>query len=167
MTNAAATGRLAVYPGSFDPVTNGHLDVIQRATQVFDELVVGVAVDTPKRMTFSIDDRVMFLRESCAGIEGVRIESFKGLLVDWACAKGAVAIVRGLRALSDFEYEFQMALANRKLRQDVETVFLMTREDSACISSSMVKQIAELGGQVTDLVPPCVEAALLAHYGRT
>jgi pantetheine-phosphate adenylyltransferase len=165
MSTALSTPRLAVYPGSFDPVTNGHMDVIQRATKIFDQLIVGVAVDTQKSTTFTLEERVGFLRDTCAGLPRVTVESFKGLLVNWAVAKGSVAIVRGLRALSDFEYEFQMALANRKLRQDVETVFLMTREDSACISSSLVKQIAALGGVVTELVPACVDAALRARHG--
>ena len=156
------TKKLAVYPGSFDPVTNGHVDVIKRATLIFDELVIGVAIDTPKHSTmFSAEERVEMLTKICEPFENVTVECFDKLLVNWAQRKGATAIVRGLRALSDFDYEFQMALANRKLQPEVETVFLMTREDCACISSSMIKEISRLGGSVKALVPEIVNLALL------
>ena len=134
--------RIAVYPGSFDPVTNGHIDVIERATNLFDEVIVGVAVDTPKNLVFNDEERIYMMQEVCSPFKNVRVEIFKGIMVDWAHQLGACAIIRGLRALADFEYEFQMALTNRKLRYDMETVFLMTKEDSACISSSTVKEIA-------------------------
>ncbi|MCX7848007.1 MAG: pantetheine-phosphate adenylyltransferase [bacterium] len=150
----------AVYPGSFDPVTNGHVDVIERATRIFDELIVGVAVSTPKETLFSIEERVALLKEVCAPFPNASVEVFDKLLVDWAIRRGALTIVRGLRALSDFDYEFQMALANRKLEPRIETVFLMASEECACISSTMIKQIAALGGEVTRLVPPCVAHAL-------
>jgi len=142
--------KLAIYPGSFDPVTNGHLDVIGRAAKIFDELIVGVAKQSPKNTTFTIDERVELLRDSCTDFKNVKIESFDNLLVDWTAQKNAEVIVRGLRALSDFEYEFQMALTNRKLNKRIETVFLMTREDCSCISSSMIKEIAKLGGNVNN-----------------
>ena len=154
----------AVCPGSFDPVTNGHIDVIERASRMFAELIIGVAIDTPKKTTFSIDERVGFMQEVCAPYANVRVEVFDKLVVEWASRVGAVAIVRGLRALSDFEFEFQMALANRKLCPDVETVFLMTREDCSCISSSMAKEIVKLGGPVDQFVPACVVAALKEKF---
>jgi len=152
--------KLAIYPGSFDPVTNGHLDVIGRAAKIFDELIVGVAKQSPKNTTFTVDERVKLLRDSCTDFKNVKIESFDNLLVDWTVQKNAEVIVRGLRALSDFEYEFQMALTNRKLNKKIETVFLMTREDCSCISSSMIKEIAKLGGNVNNFVPENVAAAL-------
>jgi len=156
--------KLAIYPGSFDPVTNGHLDVIGRAAKIFDTLIVGVAKQSPKNTTFTIDERVDLLLESCAEFQNVKIESFDNLLVDWAAQKNANVIVRGLRALSDFEYEFQMALTNRKLDKKIETVFLMTREDCSCISSSMIKEIAKLGGNVNNFVPENVAAALKKKF---
>ena len=156
--------KIAVYPGSFDPVTNGHLDVIGRASKIFDKLIVSVATQTPKSTTFSADERVDLLKQSCAKFDNVKIESFNNLLVDWAVEKNAGVIVRGLRALSDFDYEFQMALTNRKLNTDIETVFLMTREDCSCISSSMIKEIAKLGGRINKFVPANVEAALIKKF---
>ncbi len=156
--------KLAIYPGSFDPVTNGHLDVIGRAAKIFDTLIVSVAKQTPKSTTFSVAERVELLRDSCANYPNVKIESFDNLLVDWAVEKNAGVIVRGLRALSDFDYEFQMALTNRKLNTDIETVFLMTREDCSCISSSMIKEIAKLGGRINKFVPANVEKALIEKY---
>ena len=158
--------RRVVCPGAFDPVTNGHLDVIERATRIFDEVIVGVAADTPKNTTFTLDERTALLEESCSAFPTVRVVSFHGLLVDWAARMKAVAVVRGLRALSDFEYEFEMALANRKLRAEVETMFLMTREEYACISSKLVREIASLGGPISSLVPPCVAEALTAKLAR-
>ena len=156
--------KLAIYPGSFDPVTNGHLDVIGRAAKIFEELIVGVAKQSPKNTTFTDDERVKLLRDSCTEFENVKIESFDNLLVDWTAQKNAEVIVRGLRALSDFEYEFQMALTNRKLNKEIETVFLMTREDCSCISSSMIKEIAKLGGNVNNFVPENVAAALKKKF---
>ncbi|NLF40287.1 pantetheine-phosphate adenylyltransferase [bacterium] len=158
--------RRVVYPGAFDPVTNGHLDVIGRAARIFDEVIVGVAADTPKNTTFTLDERTALLEKTCSAFPTVRVVSFHGLLVDWAERMKAVAVVRGLRALSDFEYEFEMALANRKLRAEVETVFLMTREEYACISSKLVREIAMLGGPISSLVPPCVAKALTAKLAR-
>ena len=166
MNKTVKTSRCAVYPGSFDPVTNGHADVIERATRIFDELIVGVAIATPKEATFTVAERVALLKGVCAPYRTVRIEVFDNLLVDWMAGKGVPVIVRGLRALSDFDYEFQMALINRKLRADIETVFLMTSEDCACISSSSIKQIAALGGRIEHMVPACVAAALHKKFDR-
>jgi len=155
---------LAIYPGSFDPATNGHIDVIARASRIFDNLIVGVAKQSPKNTDFSIAERVNLLRETCFEFKNVKVESFDNLLVDWTVQKKANVIVRGLRALSDFEYEFQMALANRKLSPEIETVFLMTREECSCISSSMVKEIAKLGGNVNNFVPKNMAEALYKKF---
>jgi len=156
--------RRAVYPGSFDPVTNGHTDVIGRATRMFDELIVGVAISTPKQTTFSVAERLTLMQRVCAPYPNVRVEVFDKLLVDWAVRNGTGVIVRGLRALSDFDYEFQMALANRKLQPEVETVFLMASEECACISSTMIKQVALLGGKVEQFVPTCAIDVIRAKF---
>ncbi len=148
--------RRAIYPGSFDPVTNGHLDVIARARKLFDEVIVAVAINDQKQPLFSLEERVEFLGEVTQGIDGVRIAPLPGLLVDFAVKQGAQAVVRGLRAVSDFEFEFQMALMNRKLEGDVETIFLMPKEDYTYLSSRIVKEIARLGGDISGFVPPCV-----------
>ena len=158
------TLRRAVCPGSFDPVTNGHIDVIERASRMFGELIIGVATDTPKTPTFSTEERVGFMREVCTPYPNVSVQVFEKLVVEWARRVGAVAIVRGLRALSDFEFEFQMALANRKLCPEVETIFLMAREDCSCISSSLAKEIVKLGGPVDQFVPASVAAALKRKF---
>ncbi len=158
--------RLAIYPGSFDPVTNGHLDVIQRASHLFDGLIVAVAFNDQKHHTtlFSVDERVALLRESCADLANVRVATLKGLLVDFAQSEGARAIVRGLRAVSDFEFEFQMALMNRKMQPAIETVFLMPKEEYTYLSSRIVKEIARLGGKVDAFVPDCAVEALQAKF---
>ena len=148
--------RSAIYPGSFDPVTNGHVDVIERARKLFDEVVVAVAVNHQKKPFFSIEERLEFLREVTAPIAGVRIARLDGLLVEFAVQEGAQAVVRGLRAVSDFEFEFQMALMNRKLETSVETIFLMPKEEYTYLSSRIVKEIAQLGGNVGKFVPACV-----------
>src|ERR1700751_719160 len=144
--------RLAIYPGSFDPITNGHLDVIRRAGRLFDELIVAVALNDQKHTSclFSIDE----------GIAKVRVAKLNGLLVNFARDCGANAIVRGLRAVSDFEFEFQMALMNRKMEPEIETIFLMPKEEYTYLSSRIVKEIARLGGRVDDFVPPCAVRAL-------
>jgi len=150
----------AVYPGSFDPVTNGHLDVIERAAQLFDEVYVAVIANPEKKPHFSLEERTQMLKEATKNIKNVKIDSFEGLLVDYARKISANAIVRGLRAVSDFDYEFQMALTNRKMCPDVETVFLMTDYKYSYLSSSMVKQIAKLNGNIEGLVPKNVEEKL-------
>lgn len=152
-----------VYPGTFDPVTNGHLDVIERAAATFCEVVVAVAVNPEKHPAFSVEERVAMLRESCRHLENVQVASIPGLLVEFAGEIGARVIVKGLRAVSDFEYEFQMAQANRKLNPKVETVFMTTASQYSFLSSSMVKQIARLGGDVSDFVPEPVLRRLAAQ----
>ncbi|MEE9219259.1 MAG: pantetheine-phosphate adenylyltransferase [Acidobacteriota bacterium] len=159
--------RIAVYPGSFDPLTNGHLDLIGRASALFDELVVAVLTNTGKEEPlFSVEKRLAVLREVLRSQRNVRIDQFEGLLVDYVRSVGACAIVRGLRAISDFEYEFQMALMNRHLCGQVETFFLMAGEAYTYLSSRLVKEVAQLGGSVHGLVPPQVEALLEERYGR-
>lgn len=155
---------IAVYPGSFDPVTNGHLDVIERAAELFEKVVVAVAVNPTKGALFSDEERVDMLREACGHLDNVHVEAFTGLLVEFAARQGASALVKGLRAVSDFEYELQQALMNRRLGQGVETVFFMTTPENLFLSSSMVKEIACLGGDVSQFVPPQVRAVLTQKF---
>ena len=150
----------AVYAGTFDPMTYGHLDVATRAAHVFDRLTVAVAEDPRKTLLFGVEERVALARECLAGLPNVDVVPFGGLLVSWARTRGIHTLIRGLRAFSDFEYEFQMALTNRKLAPDIETLFLMPNEDFSYVSSSMVREIAALGGAVEQFVPPGVAAAL-------
>ena len=150
----------AVYAGTFDPMTYGHLDVATRAAHVFERLTLAVAEDPRKTLLFSTAERLELARSSVAHLANVEVVSFGGLLVDWARARGIQTLIRGLRAFSDFEYEFQMALTNRKLAPDIETMFLMPNEDFSYVSSSMVREIAALGGDVNQFVPPAVAAAL-------
>ena len=154
----------AIYPGSFDPITKGHLDVLQRASTLFDELVVGVARENQKASLFPIEERVALIQETIQeqGLTNVRVTSFEGLLVNFARQEGAAAVVRGLRAVSDFEFEFQMALMNRKLDPRLETVFLTPREELTYISSRIVKEIARLGGNIESFVTANVASALHA-----
>ncbi len=144
---------IAVYPGTFDPITNGHLDIITRGHRLFDEIIVAVLGNPDKEPFFSVEERTEILRAVVGRQPNVRVESFDGLLVDYVRSRGATAIVRGLRALSDFEYEFQMALMNRRLRPDIETVFMMPSEAYTYVSSRLVKQVVQLGGDVSGLVP--------------
>ncbi|WP_133794458.1 pantetheine-phosphate adenylyltransferase [Prosthecobacter fusiformis] len=152
--------RRAIYPGSFDPITNGHLDVLQRAAGLFDELIVAVAQDNAKQSLFTLEERVELLIGATEHIPNLRVMPFQGLLVDFAKQQSAVALVRGLRAVSDFEFEFQLALMNRKLEPNLETMFLMPREELTYISSRLVKEISRLGGNVNQFVPPHVVVAL-------
>jgi pantetheine-phosphate adenylyltransferase len=155
--------RRAIYPGSFDPITNGHLDVICRASRLFDELIVAVASNEQKKTSlFSFSERVDLIEQVCRDAQNVVVVHFDGLLVDFARRRGASAILRGLRAVSDFEFEFQMALMNRKMEPGIETVFLMPREEYTYLSSSLIKEIARLGGAVDAFVPSCVAKALEA-----
>jgi pantetheine-phosphate adenylyltransferase len=155
----------AIYPGSFDPVTNGHLDVIQRAGRIFDEVIVAVAHNEQKKAFFSVEERVAFLHDAVQGIGNVRVARFEGLLVDFARTEAANAVIRGLRAVSDFEFEFQMALMNRKLNPQIEAIFLMPREDYVYLSSRIVREIARHGGNVDAFVPPSVAVAFQGKFG--
>ncbi|KPJ69779.1 phosphopantetheine adenylyltransferase [candidate division WOR-1 bacterium DG_54_3] len=145
--------KVAIYPGSFDPVTNGHIDVIERATKLFDRVTVAVIRNPEKKPQFSLDERVEMLKQSLEKSKNVEVDSFDGLLVDYAKKKQANIIVRGLRAVSDFDFEFQMALTNRKMAPEIETLFFMTDYKYSYLSSSFVKQIARLGGDISELVP--------------
>ena len=156
--------RRAIYPGSFDPVTNGHLDVIERAAKLFDEVIVAVAVNEQKSSLFTADERAELLAGAVAGWKNVRVSRFDGLLVAFASQQGANAVVRGLRAVSDFEFEFQMALMNRKLDEQIETIFLMPAEKYTYLSSRIVKEISRLGGNVDAFVPASVARALNAKF---
>lgn len=153
--------KIAVYPGSFDPITNGHLDVIRRAAQMFDRVVVAIARNSEKAPLFTVRERLALVRAAVRGIRNVAVDDFEGLLVRYARRKGATVLVRGLRAVSDFEFEFQMALMNRKLDARIETIFLMPKDEYTFISSGLVKEIAALGGDVSDFVPRGVERAML------
>lgn len=150
--------RTGVYAGTFDPVTNGHLDILRRSLEVFDRIIVGVANASPKVTFFSADDRVEMLKSATSGLDGVEVIPFSGLLVEFARRHGATAVVRGLRVVSDFEYEFQMALMNRRLDRELETVFLMPSEEYTYLSSSLIKEIASAGGDISQFVPPIVVA---------
>lgn len=157
--------RVAVYPGSFDPVTNGHLDIIHRAAKVFDKLIVAVLNNTSKNPLFSVEERTELLRKVTADLPNVEIDSFRDLLINYMKQKDARLIVRGLRAVSDFEYELQLASTNRKLCEDIETFFMTSTPKYSYLSSSIVKEVARFHGPVIDLVPPEVERALREKYG--
>ncbi|MDD2239743.1 MAG: pantetheine-phosphate adenylyltransferase [Kiritimatiellae bacterium] len=156
----------AIYAGTFDPVTYGHIDMAERAALIFDQLIVAVAEDPDKTLLFGVQDRVALAQACLAHLDNIEVVSFSGLLVDWARARDTHTLIRGLRAFSDFEYEFQMALTNRKLAPDIETMFLMPNEEFSYISSSMVREIAALGGEVEKFVPAGVAAALRQKLSR-
>jgi pantetheine-phosphate adenylyltransferase len=155
---------MAIYPGSFDPVTNGHLDLIERGAQIFDSLVVAVARNLEKEPLFAVKERVEMLEAITYEWKNVEVDVFDGLLMNYARSKGARVVMRGIRAISDYEYELQMALMNRKIEPDVETVFMMPAETFSYLSSRLVKEIARLGGPVKGLVPPIVEERLRAKF---
>ena len=151
---------VAIYPGSFDPITNGHLDLIQRGSRMFDKLIVSILRNDAKQPLFSVEERIEMLHEVLQVYPNVEVDSFDGLLVDHAAAHSATVLLRGIRAISDYEYELQMALMNRRLRPDIETIFMMSSETYSFISSRMVKEVFGLGGRISGLVPPSVEARL-------
>jgi len=156
--------RTVIYPGSFDPLTNGHLDVMQRAAKLFDRVIVAVAKNEGKKPLFSLTERLALVKEAAAGMPNIEADSFEGLLVDYAVQKKAQAIVRGLRAVSDFEFEFQLALMNRKLNENIETIFMMPKDTYTFLSSRIVKEIAHLGGDVSSFVQPNVQLALRQKF---
>lgn len=155
----------AVYPGSFDPVTNGHLDIIKRASRLVDELIVAVIVNPGKEPLFTLEERESMLVEVCAELPNVKVTTFSGLLVHYLDELGVYLIIKGLRAISDFEFEFQMAALNSSLQHKVETIFLMTAIENAFLSSSMVRQISRLNGPVNHMVPPLVDKFLVDKHG--
>ncbi|HXC36461.1 MAG TPA: pantetheine-phosphate adenylyltransferase [Candidatus Acidoferrales bacterium] len=152
--------RTAIYPGSFDPLTNGHLDVLERASRLFDRVIVAIARSETKNPLFTLEERLALMKPAIARMKNARADVFDGLLVEYAAKQKARALVRGLRAVSDFEFEFQMALMNRKLAEHIETIFMMPKETYTFISSRIVKEIAKLGGDVSPFVPPHVAVAL-------
>jgi pantetheine-phosphate adenylyltransferase len=156
---------LAVFPGSFDPITNGHLDIVERGLRVFDRVRIAILVNPEKQPLFTIEERVEIIRDTYPGNRKVEVDTFSGLLVDYAERVGATVIIRGIRAISDFEFEFQMALMNRRLNPRIETVFMMPAESYSYVSSRLVKEVFQLGGRVSDLVPPVVERRLCEKYG--
>ena len=157
----------AIYPGSFDPLTNGHLDLIERGSKIFDELIVSILRNSEKDPLFTLEERRQMLEEMVKRYENVRVEAFEGLLVDYAMRKQAKAVLRGIRAISDYEYELQMALMNRKLQPQLETVFMMPAEAYSYLSSRLVKEIFRLGGSVRGLVPELVEQRLREKFHGT
>ncbi|MCL4457721.1 MAG: pantetheine-phosphate adenylyltransferase [Nitrospirae bacterium] len=156
--------KLGIYPGTFDPITNGHLDLIERGLRIFDELIIAVALSPKKQPLFTLEERLGLIRQSVRDCRNVRAEAFNGLLVSYVKDKGGVAIIRGLRAISDFEYELQMALMNRRLDTQVETVFMMPSEEFSFITSTIVKEVSSFGGSVKGLVPDVVETALKEKF---
>lgn len=158
--------RRAIYPGSFDPITLGHMDVIERARAIFPELIVAVANNEVKNPLFTLEERMQMIREALAGYDNVRVEKIDGLLVDFAVRHEVSVLVRGLRAVSDFEYEFQMALMNRRLQRGIETIFLTPSEECTFLSSRIVKEVARLGGDVSGFVPASVVSRLQSKFDR-
>lgn len=161
-----AKSRIAIYPGTFDPITNGHLDLVRRALSLFDRLIVAVGHNPEKNPLFSIDERLSMARESLREFDNITVESFSGLLAEFAGTRGVAAIVRGLRVVSDFEFEFQMALMNRRLAPDIETVYLMPNEKYTYLSSTLIKDVARYGGDISRFVPDVVAQVLHQKFGR-
>ena len=157
--------RIAIYPGSFDPVTNGHIDIAERGLKLFDRIIIAILLNPGKQSLFSVEERLEMLNESMPGNSNIEFDTFDGLLVDYARKRKASAVLRGMRAVSDFEYEFQLALMNRKLNRDIETVFLMTGLRWIFTSSSIIKEAARFGGDISDMVPPGVNRRIKAKYG--
>jgi len=156
--------RVAIYPGTFDPITYGHIDIAERAVTLFDKIVITIAVNSSKKPLFSIDERKKMIMESVSYLSNIEVDAFEGLLMDYVKTKKAAAVIRGLRAISDFEYELQMALMNRKLAEDVVTVFLMPNVNYTYLNSTIVKEVASFGGDISGLVPPGVERRLREKF---
>jgi pantetheine-phosphate adenylyltransferase len=161
-----AMARVAIYPGSFDPVTNGHLDIVKRGLKLFDKIIVTILYNPGKETLFSVEERLGMLRESIKSLSHIEIDRYDGLLVDYAAKRKAQAILRGMRAVSDFEYEFQMALMNRRLNREIQTVFLMTGLRWIFTSSSIIKEAARFGGNIEGMVPPNVLRKLKIKFGQ-
>ena len=155
--------RSAIYPGSFDPVTNGHIDLIKRATRIFDEVIVAVAQNSHKKTLFTVEERLKMIRQTTRGIKNIRVEAFDGLVIEYARRKKVNVLIRGLRMISDFEYELQMALTNRRLNENIETIFLMPSEGYSFLSSTLLKEAAALGANISSFVPGLVEKRLKEH----
>ncbi len=158
---------IAIYPGSFDPVTYGHLDILERGLALFDKVIVAILINPQKKALFTVDERLEMLKASLEAFPNVEIDTFKGLLIDYAVQKKAQAIIRGMRAVSDFEYEFQMALMNRKLNRKIQTVFMMTELRWIFTSSSIIKEAARFGGEIDDMVPPIVSRRLKEKFHQS
>jgi len=158
--------KIAIYPGTFDPITNGHVDIIKRATLLFDKVIVAIAQNLDKKPLFSVSERKEMIQQAVRELKGVEVDVFNGLLVDYARREGAQAVIRGLRAVSDFEYEFQMALMNRKLFEELVTVFLMPNEKYTYLNSSIVKELARFGGDISSFVPPFVASKLKEKFAK-
>jgi pantetheine-phosphate adenylyltransferase len=163
--SAEGSGHVAIYPGSFDPITNGHLDLIERGAKLVDRLIVSILRNDSKQPLFTVEERMEMLQEVIGRFPNVEVDCFDGLLVDYAARKEATVILRGIRAISDYEFELQMALMNRRLGPDIETIFLMAGEEYSYISSRLVKEVFGLGGNISGLVPPTVEARLRKRKG--
>ncbi len=158
--------RIAIYPGSFDPVTNGHLDIVKRGLTIFDRIIIAILINPGKAFLFTLEERLDMLHQSLKEFSNVEIDTFDGLLMDYAAQRKACGVLRGLRAMSDFEYEFQMALMNRRLNREIQTVFLMTGLKWIYTSSSIIKQAAQFGGNIEGMVPPVVEEKLKQRYAQ-
>jgi pantetheine-phosphate adenylyltransferase len=158
--------RIAIYPGTFDPITNGHIDVVQRSLNIFDKVIMAVSNNPEKKPLFTLEERIEMIREAIGNWERFEVDSFQGLLVNYAVQRKATTIIRGIRAVSDFEYEFQMALMNRRLNPSVETVFMMPNEEYSFLSSRIVKEVTSLGGSVKGLVPEIVEKKLREKFKK-
>ena len=157
--------RIAIYPGSFDPVTNGHIDIAERGLKLFDKIIVAILLNPVKEFLFTVEERVEMLEESFKDYPDITVETFDGLLVNYAARRKSIAILRGMRAVSDFEYEFQLALMNRRLKREIQTVFLMTGLRWIFTSSSIIKEAAQFGGDITGMVPPLVNRKLKEKFG--
>jgi len=158
--------RIAIYPGTFDPITNGHIDLVKRGLSIFDGVIIAVAASPKKQPLFGINERLRLIKGAVKGLKNVKVEAFIGLLVEYVKAKRGVALIRGLRAVSDFEYELQMALMNRRLDRDIETVFMMPSEEYTFLTSTIIKEVASLGGSIKRLVPEIVEKALKEKFKK-